>query len=346
MKRVFLLSSYPLFGQGVASLLRREMGLEIIGQEADVERAIECIRALGPDVVIFDCNDPQVDPTLAMLRIFREGLVTKVIGLNLQDNTVCIYRGEQRVVKEVEDLLEAIEHNTSDDEEKTTEGVKLLLEARIFAYGLLKQTFIEEPTRDFLKALSEDHMIRSFPFAREHALILEGVNQVCKYLSGPDALADEAYEKLHWDHTRMFIGPYKLPAPPWESAYLDEEHLLFRAETLEVRRAYLEYAFLPKDYPHEADDHLGLELDFMYRLSEMTRDKMEQAGRDGLVEILEDQHAFLEKHLLKWVPDFAEDVVKSADTEFYQGMAKILKGYLELDLQAVEELLDEVKGLC
>jgi hypothetical protein len=44
-----------------------------------------------------------------MLRIFREGLVTKVVGLNLQDNTVSIYRGEQRIARGVEDLLEAIE---------------------------------------------------------------------------------------------------------------------------------------------------------------------------------------------------------------------------------------------
>ncbi len=37
----------------------------------------------------------------------REGVGTKVIGLNLQDNTMCVYRGEQRVVKEVKDLVEA-----------------------------------------------------------------------------------------------------------------------------------------------------------------------------------------------------------------------------------------------
>ena len=48
-------------------------------------------------------------PTPAVVRILREGVGTKVIGLNLQDNTICIYRGEQRVVKEVEDLVEAIE---------------------------------------------------------------------------------------------------------------------------------------------------------------------------------------------------------------------------------------------
>ena len=61
------------------------------------------------DVVIVDSADPAGDPTPVVMRILREGVGTKVIGLNLQDNTMCVYRGEQRVVKGVKDLVEAIE---------------------------------------------------------------------------------------------------------------------------------------------------------------------------------------------------------------------------------------------
>ena len=43
------------------------------------------------------------------MRILREGARTSVIGLNLQDNTMCVYHGERRVVTEVKDLVEAIE---------------------------------------------------------------------------------------------------------------------------------------------------------------------------------------------------------------------------------------------
>jgi DNA-binding NarL/FixJ family response regulator len=109
MKRVFILSSHPLFGQGVENLLRREEGLDIVGQETDADKALERIKEIRPDVVILDCAEPGCDPTLAVMRILREGVQTKVIGLNLQDNTMYIYRGEQRVVKEVKDLIEAIE---------------------------------------------------------------------------------------------------------------------------------------------------------------------------------------------------------------------------------------------
>ena len=109
MKRIFMFSTNPLFGQGVESLLRRETGLEMVGRETDVDKAIGRIKELQPDVVILDSGDPACDLTPAVMRILREGVGTKVIGLNLQDNTICIYRGEQRVVKEVKDLVEAIE---------------------------------------------------------------------------------------------------------------------------------------------------------------------------------------------------------------------------------------------
>jgi hypothetical protein len=55
--------------------------------------------------------------------ILREGLETKVIGLNLQDNTMCVYRGEQRVVREVKDLVEAIEPSPLSPEPVSSEDL-------------------------------------------------------------------------------------------------------------------------------------------------------------------------------------------------------------------------------
>ena len=108
MKRVFILSNHPLFGQGVESLLRQETGLEIVGREADVDKAMERIKELQPDGVILTNDQPATHPAPAVMRILREGVGTKVIGLDLRDNTLCVYRGEQRVVTEVKDLMEAI----------------------------------------------------------------------------------------------------------------------------------------------------------------------------------------------------------------------------------------------
>lgn len=215
-----------------------------------------------------------------------------------------------------------------------------LLEARIFAYDFLRRTYLEEPSKDFLEALSHHQIALAFPFREESEEIAEGTQKVQSYLEQNNVLSKQGYDKLHWDYTRLFIGPYELPAPPWESAYLNKDKLLFQEETRLVRLAYLKYAFLPKQYLQEADDHLGLELDFMYQLSTMAYEKALAGDYVGFKEILNDQLDFLEQHLLHWIPTFAEKVISHANTEFYQGMAHILRGLLHLDLSALNELLD------
>jgi len=113
MRRVFIFSNRSLFTQGVDRLLEQEPGLEVVGWEADPDEAIRCIRNTQPDVVILTGEDATPRPSANAVRLFREGLGTKIkiIGLNLQDNTIYIYHGEQREVQEVGDLVKAIEQS-------------------------------------------------------------------------------------------------------------------------------------------------------------------------------------------------------------------------------------------
>jgi DNA-binding NarL/FixJ family response regulator len=113
MIRVFMLSHLPLFSQGVEALLCREQGVEIVGRETDVEKAVERIKELEPDVVILDNDLQATDPAPIAVRILGEQTKTKVIGLSLQSNTIYIYRKEQRTAHRIEDLMEAIKNNLS-----------------------------------------------------------------------------------------------------------------------------------------------------------------------------------------------------------------------------------------
>jgi DNA-binding NarL/FixJ family response regulator len=110
MKRVFIFANQTMFAQGVDSLLGYESDLEVVGWETDPDQAIRHIREIQPDVVILARQDVSHFASLdaIAMRFLREGLGAKIIGLNLQDNTICIYHWEQRVIREVEDLLAAI----------------------------------------------------------------------------------------------------------------------------------------------------------------------------------------------------------------------------------------------
>jgi len=221
-----------------------------------------------------------------------------------------------------------------------SEGVASFLEARAFAYDIVKYAFLQEPSEKFIRLLIEGEIIQAFPFADHNPPLRKARDRIVQYLKEPDALSRKKAEGLHWDYTRMFIGPGKVPAPPWESIYTNVDNLYLSPETHEVRNAYRKYNLLPKAFGHEPDDHLGLELDFLHQLCEMAREKARSEDEKGLVEILNDQKAFLDEHLLNWVPDWTRDVVKSAKTDFYKGMAQLLKAYLNLDHEMIEELLE------
>lgn len=111
MKRIFMISSHPLFSQGVETLLRQNTELEFVGRESDIDKAIECIKLLHPDIVIVDQEFPLRTQSPILLRILDEGLSAKVIELNLRNNTMCIYRGEQRSAQDVQDLMRAIDND-------------------------------------------------------------------------------------------------------------------------------------------------------------------------------------------------------------------------------------------
>jgi DNA-binding NarL/FixJ family response regulator len=109
MARIFIISSQLMFGRGLESLLRQEIGADIVGQETDVEQAVDRIKELQPDVVIVDSDGPAYDSTLALMHILRANPGIKVIGLSLQNNNLYTYRAKQWVARGVEDLEKAID---------------------------------------------------------------------------------------------------------------------------------------------------------------------------------------------------------------------------------------------
>jgi TorA maturation chaperone TorD len=187
--------------------------------------------------------------------------------------------------------------------------------------------------------MAKPDFILEFPFSHENGKIQQGIQKLAAYLKLHDVTGVETADQLHWDFTCMFIGPYQLKAPPWESAYLSEERLLFQESTLEVRRSYMKYGFKVQHYRQEADDHLGLELDYMYQLAVLACDRLGQ-HTPGSGEVLDDSRTFLEEHLLNWIPALTKDIRRYAATPFYQGMADVLEGFLQVDQTLLGQLLN------
>ena len=125
------------------------------------------------------------------------------------------------------------------------------------------------------------------------------------------------------------------------AVYTSPEHLLMQDARDEVLAAYRAAKVVLVDEACEPEDHLAFELEFMQLLGERAAEALE-AGDDGsCANLLEARRAFLEEHLLNWVPDFADDVQRVARTGFYRALADIVLGVLETDQAFLEDVLDD-----
>ena len=104
--RVYILWTHPLFSETVGRLLGGAE-LEIIGSSSDPTVGLQEIGRLQPDVVIAE-EVLSGAPTEA-IEVLRAGPAEMLIlGLNLTNNGLQVYRREQRTVADPEDLLQIL----------------------------------------------------------------------------------------------------------------------------------------------------------------------------------------------------------------------------------------------
>jgi DNA-binding NarL/FixJ family response regulator len=108
MKRVFVLSRHSLFSKGIEALLAQNPEIEIVHREID-RNVVDFIQEYKPDVVIINCDDQEDDLSRAVTCIVKKRLGISVIGLSLNDNRINIYRGQEKQIVNLIDILHAIE---------------------------------------------------------------------------------------------------------------------------------------------------------------------------------------------------------------------------------------------
>ena len=107
--RVLLVSEPSLFEEGIEELLRQEPGLEIVGRETDPRQAVGRIRESHPDVIVVADGEGETGLEAELLRLVREGFRIGMVEVHLETNTLCLYWGERRPIREVGDLTDTIQ---------------------------------------------------------------------------------------------------------------------------------------------------------------------------------------------------------------------------------------------
>jgi TorA maturation chaperone TorD len=203
------------------------------------------------------------------------------------------------------------------------------LTGEMLMFGLLGKILYQAPEAGWLQSLADEELFLELPFAAEQPEVMRGqafLNEwTKKYQNGK---IGECLEDINVDHTRLLVGIGTTPVVPWESVYFSDEHLLFQERTLDVRDWYQRFGLEIINKYHEPDDHIGLELAFMAHLATLGLTARESGDDKKFHFLLTMQREFLQKHLILWGPMWCDLMGENARTDFYRGLALVVKGAL------------------
>ncbi|MBS3813415.1 molecular chaperone TorD family protein [Candidatus Bipolaricaulota bacterium] len=136
------------------------------------------------------------------------------------------------------------------------------------------------------------------------------------------------FTALQAEYVSLFVSDLGGPrVHPYESIHVDGT---VQGESMrKVADFYSRSGLVKKENFSDMPDHIAVELEFLHKLSKLE-------GRESL----ELSYGFLDEHLLKWFPGFADQVRRETDHSFYRVLAKWVnlgliedKKFLEGELQ-------------
>ncbi len=203
--------------------------------------------------------------------------------------------------------------------------------ARENLYALTSRLTMSEVDEGLLKTIEEDENILAFFPTYENW-------DKRKKLDRKTLI--EQY--LNVDFANLFL----LHLIPYESFYMREDQMMETGGNNPVIQLYNEY-----DFRVELDkarvvggDHIGVELEFMYKLVESEKKALEAEDYKAAAEIAQIEYDFLKDHLVQWAPMFLMNVKNEAGTAFYFDVADLTLEFILSDFDYLHKLVVENKG--
>lgn len=150
--------------------------------------------------------------------------------------------------------------------------------------------------------------------------------------------AGESLDDLATDFAKTFLGAgiaQGAAAFPYESVYTSPRGIMMQDAWSEMC-ALLEDKGIERNEESDEllEDHISIQMDFMAYLCDETNEFTETLTG------LEEQKAFLNSHILNWVPKFCLDIKEHADTEFYRMVGQFTTGFLQLDGFILDQMIN------
>lgn len=221
-----------------------------------------------------------------------------------------------------------------------TMALQEVLQGRAASYRMFSRLFLKPLTAEDIEELAAIDFIARAQELEDTGLLAEGFNDMGRGLRKRNT---GTRQTLATDYTMCFDSVETVNeevAAPYASVFLSEEALLNQAPRLEVFKIFISEGIELKTGVNLPEDHLSFELEFLAVLSERAA---AAATKDTAAALhnLQLSLDFINNNILTWIGLLAERAELLLETRFYHGLMKAAQGYLALDLDALDEMIQE-----
>lgn len=202
---------------------------------------------------------------------------------------------------------------------------------RSHIYLFFAGVFSQAPTPEGIAAIRNKSILQEMEGHPENP----GYRELEHFVEEAGTISDLA-DVLTAEFTQLFVLPMGIR--PYESVYLDKDQRLGGKVTIAVKNFYENAGmeFLPTCL--DTADHIGMELEFMGRLTALEAEGWTQGSASSLSRILDLERDFLSSHLGRWASALSDRIREEGTVAFYRAMALLMKGFVEEDLRYLENL--------
>lgn len=145
-----------------------------------------------------------------------------------------------------------------------------------------------------------------------------------------DAARSEVVQRVSVEFTKLFVGPPKPAAAPWESANGPvDSHVGFGEATFAMRERLRALGLELCNKNNQYEDHVGIELLYLSELCHRASEEASGAACDAAAPDAEEIASFIREHPLAWVPRLREKVAASQPEGYFIRLLDVVLALLK-----------------
>ena len=145
-----------------------------------------------------------------------------------------------------------------------------------------------------------------------------------------DAARFETVQRVSVEFTKLFVGPPKPAAAPWESANGPvDSHVGFGEATFAMCERLRALGLELCNENNQYEDHVGIELLYLSELCHRASEEASGAACDAAAPDAEEIASFIREHPLAWVPRLREKVAASQPEGYFIRLLDVVLALLK-----------------